>query len=190
MRLSPITLAGAHALVLLAAACAREPSSQRAATPPASDSGFTALQARGADPRAMGVDQYTSVHRFDALPDGGRIELQRAVEDSAGIAQIRNHLRTIASAFASGDFTTPAFVHLRQVPGTEVMAAKRSAITYTVRDLPRGAELRITTRDPAAVAGVHEFVAFQRMDHRAGGSDQGADSAHHHTSGGEAHSPR
>ena len=190
MRLSPITLAGAHALVLLAAACAREPSSERAATPPASDSNFAALQARGADPRAMGVDQYTSVHRFDALPDGGRIELQRVVEDSAGIAQIRNHLRAIAGAFASGDFTTPAFVHMRQVPGTEVMTANRSAITYTVRELPRGAELRITTRDPAAVAAVHEFMAFQRMDHRSEGSDVGSQPTLHHHSVTESNSPR
>jgi hypothetical protein len=44
----------------------------------------------------MGVDQYTSVHRFDALPDGGRIELQRAHDDSAGVAQIREHLRQVA----------------------------------------------------------------------------------------------
>jgi hypothetical protein len=42
-------------------------------------------------------------------------------------------------------------------------------ISYTVRDLPRGGELRITTRDPAAIAAVHDFMAFQRMDHHAGG---------------------
>jgi hypothetical protein len=117
----------------------------------------------------MGVDQYTSIHLFDALPDGGRIELQRAVDDSAGVAQIRRHLRTIAGAFAGGDFGTPAFVHAQKVPGTDVMAAKRSLISYTVRDLPRGGELRITTRDPAAIAAVHDFMAFQRMDHHAGG---------------------
>jgi hypothetical protein len=115
------------------------------------------------------VDQYTSVHVFDALPDGGRIELQRTVADSTGVAQIRRHLRTIADAFAAGDFGTPAFVHAQNVPGTAVMAAKRSRIDYTVRDLPRGAELRITTRDSAAVAAVHEFMAFQRTDHHAAG---------------------
>src|ERR1051325_8166932 len=70
-------------------ACAR----RRAVTTDA-DSAFAAVQARGADPQAMGVDQYTSVHRFDTLPDGGRIELQRNVDDSAGVAQIRRHLRS------------------------------------------------------------------------------------------------
>jgi len=117
----------------------------------------------------MGVDQYTSVHLFDALPDGGRIELQRAEDDSAGVSQIRRHLRSIADAFGAGHFDTPAFVHAREVPGTHVMAAKRAVIAYTVRDLPRGAELRITTHDSAAIAAVHEFMAFQRMDHHAGG---------------------
>lgn len=118
----------------------------------------------------MGVDQYTSTHRFDRLPDGGRIELQRQGDDSAGIAQIRRHLRDIATAFGRGDFSTPLFVHMRQVPGTPVMASRRAAISYSVADLPRGAEVRITTRDTAALAAVHEFIAFQRQDHRAGGA--------------------
>ena len=132
-----------------------------------SDSAFAALQSRGE--QAMGVDQYTSTHRFDDLPDGGRIELQRDVADSAGIAQIRQHLQEIASAFASGDFSTPAFVHMREVPGAEVMAARRAAITYTYRELPRGGELRIVTSDAEALAAIHAFLAFQRQDHRAGG---------------------
>jgi hypothetical protein len=130
---------------------------------------FAALQHRGADQRAMGVDQYTSTHRFDALADGGRIELQRDVVDSAGTAQIRRHLRQVATAFAAGDFTTPAFVHARGVPGTDVMAAKRGAIAYAVHDLPRGAELRITTRDVEALRAIHAFLAFQRGDHHAEG---------------------
>ena len=143
----------------------------------AQDTSFAAMQRRGK--QAMGVDQYTSTHKFDATPDGGRIELQRDADDSAGVAQIRRHLHAIAGAFSAGDFDTPAFVHARHVPGTDVMAAKRSAIAYTVRDLPRGAELRITTHDPAAVAAVHEFMAFQRMDHRAEGTDHGAAHAPH-----------
>jgi hypothetical protein len=138
------------------------------------DSAFTALQERGAE--AMGVDQYTSTHLFDALPDGGRIELQRDVDDPDGVAQIRRHLREIAAAFGTGDFDTPAFVHMQDVPGTAVMAAKHDVIAYTFSELPRGGELRIVTTDPAAIGAIHEFMEFQRTDHRAGGQ-QGA--AHH-----------
>jgi hypothetical protein len=134
---------------------------------PKPDSGFAALQARGH--QAMGVDQYTSTHRFDALPDGGRIELQRDTDDAEGVATIRAHLRAIADAFARGDFATPAFVHEGAVPGTEVMAARRAAIRYEYRDLPRGGEVRIVTADAEAVRAIHAFMAFQRGDHRAGG---------------------
>jgi hypothetical protein len=133
-------------------------------TPP--DSGFPGVQARGAV--AMGVDQYTSTHIFEPLPDGGVIELQRNAADSAGGAQIRRHMELIATQFAAGDFRLPGFVHDRPVPGTAVMAAKRSAVSYTVESRPRGAALRLQTSDPAAVAAIHQFLAFQRADHHAG----------------------
>lgn len=70
--------------------------------PANSDSAFAAVQSRGA--AVMGVDQYTSAHVFEDLPDGGRIVLERK------------------------DAT-----------------------------------------DSAAVRAIHEFLAFQRMDHRAAG---------------------
>jgi hypothetical protein len=130
------------------------------------ETAFAALQARGKE--AMGVDQYTSTHSFDALNDGGRIELQRDVDDPAGVAQIREHLRGIAEAFKSGDFSTPAFVHMQQGPGADMMATRRTVIDYTFSELPRGGELRISTRDPAAVGAIHAFLAFQRHDHRTG----------------------
>src|SRR6476660_6036719 len=58
------------------------------------DTSFAALQDRGK--KAMGVDQYTSTHKFDATPTGGRIELQRDTADANGVAQIRAHMREIA----------------------------------------------------------------------------------------------
>jgi hypothetical protein len=128
------------------------------------DSAFAAVQARGKV--AMGVDQYTSAHRFDDLPDGGRIELQRDPADTAGVRTIREHLQQIARAFADGNFQTPGFVHDREVPGVRTMTARRDRIRYEFRALPGGGEVRITTRDPDAVEAVHEFLAFQRMDHR------------------------
>lgn len=137
------------------------------AEPAATDTSFAAVQARGK--RAMGVDQYTSTHRFDDLADGGRIVLQRDAADSAGARIIRAHLRDVAAAFARGDFATPGFVHGRAVPGTTTMAARRAAIGYAVRDLPGGGEVRITTTDPEALRAVHAFLAFQRRDHRVGG---------------------
>jgi hypothetical protein len=150
--------------------CARDPEvADRAEARRAlatADSGFAGVQGRGRE--AMGVDQYTSTHLFEPLPDGGRIELQRDTTDSAGRAQILAHLEGIAIAFAAGDFRLPGFVHAREVPGTRVMAASRSKIRYGVESLPRGAALRLSTSDPATREAIHQFLAFQRMDHRAG----------------------
>jgi hypothetical protein len=142
--------------------------------PDSRDSAFAELQERGK--RAMGVDQYTSRHLFDALPDGGRIELLRSIDDSAGVTRIRSHIRDIARAFAAGDFSTPAFVHMLSVPGTKAMAAKRDVIVYEPRDLPRGAELRIRTKDAEALRAIHEFMRFQRGDHRSGGKGDSSSS--------------
>jgi hypothetical protein len=132
----------------------------------AGDSAFAGVQARGGV--AMGVNQYTSRHVFEPLPDGGRIALQRNAADSAGAAQIRRHMGEIAGRFAAGDFALPGFVHARVVPGTEIMAARRAAISYAVDTLPRGAALRIRSADSTAVRAIHEFLAFQRHDHHAG----------------------
>ena len=135
----------------------------------AGDTGFRALQARGQ--QAMGVDQYTSTHHFDARPDGGRIVLERTTaEDSIGIKHIRAHLHAIALAFKAGDFSTPMFVHMRTIPGVQAMAAKRGVITYTVHDLPLGGEMQITTADSDAVHAIHEFLGFQRGEHHAAGA--------------------
>ena len=131
------------------------------------DSAFAALQQRGES--AMGVNQYTSQHVFEPLPDGGRIVLQRNESDSAGEATIRAHMREISTAFRNGDFALPGFVHATgDVPGTAVMKRLKAEISYTPRDLPGGAEVVIASKNPEAVSAIHAFLAFQRMDHRAG----------------------
>ena len=158
--MSCLTAPLAAALLLIPACTSPKPGDEAAL-----DSAFAAVQARGA--MAMGVDQYTSRHVFEPLPDGGRITLERNLHDPGGVAEIRAHMRHIARAFARGDFHLPGFVHDREVPGTRVMAARRGSITYTVDPLPRGGALRLRTRDPAALRAIHEFLAFQRRDHRA-----------------------
>jgi hypothetical protein len=134
------------------------------------DSEFAALQQRGK--MAMGVDQYASAHQFYVLPDGGRIALEMKDVDSLGIAQIRAHLKLIQHAFQAGDFSTPEFVHMRAMPGTEVISRKRRLIVYTYADLPRGGEVRIITTDPESLAAIRSFMAAQRGDHKASGQEK------------------
>jgi hypothetical protein len=145
-----------------------------AQTPP--DTGFAALQQRGK--MVMGVDQYTSTHRFDDLPDGGRIVLTRSATDTAGVRAIRAHLAEITRAFAAGDFGHTMMVHQRTLPGTAVMQQRRAAITYRLDTLPGGGAVRITSRDSIAVRAIHEFLAAQRGDHHAGGAAADSTSEH------------
>jgi hypothetical protein len=109
------------------------------------------------------------VHHFDLLPNGGRIALQMNGDDSLGTAQIRAHLKLIQHAFEAGDFSTPQFVHMRAMPGTAVMAQRRSSIRYEYSDLPRGGQLHIVTSDPEALAAIGQFMAAQRIDHKVSG---------------------
>jgi hypothetical protein len=131
------------------------------------DSGWKAMQERGR--QAMGVDQYSSFHRFDVLPDGGRIELQRPEADEPEVEVIRDHLRDIAQRFAAGDFSIPGFVHDQVVPGTEVLASRRGRIRYRFEALPKGGAVRIVTKDRLAREALVAFMAYQRREHRAGG---------------------
>ena len=136
----------------------------------AADSAFAATQARGR--AVMGVDQYTSAHIFEDLSDGGRIVLERGdPQDTAGIGIVREHMRSIARAFRAGDFAQPFQVHAQAVPGTAVMAARRNMIRYDAVDRPRGGEVRLRSSDAAAIAAIHEFLAFQRGAHHAAGHE-------------------
>jgi hypothetical protein len=119
-----------------------------------SDSAFVAMEALGA-------------HRFEDLPDGGRIRLTRDPTDSAGVHAVRTHLAQIARNFAAGDFTIPGLVHAgKQVPGTATLTARRKHMDYQFEPLPAGGEVRILTRDPETLKAVHDYLAFQRQEHR------------------------
>ena len=150
--------------MIAVAACGHRGESARSQ----SDSAFAAMQARGET--VMGVDQYASAHVFEDLVDGGRIVLDVSnASDTAGIVAIRHHMHDIATAFRAGDFAGPFRVHAHVVPGTSVMAARRTSITYDATDRPHGAEVRIRTTDLTAVAAIHAFLAFQRTAHHAAG---------------------
>ncbi len=163
----------AVALILAFTACGgRGDSGARQA-----DTAFAAMQARGQ--MVMGVDQYASAHVFEDLEDGGRIVLDAdSAIDAAAIVAIRHHMRDIAVAFRAGDFARPFDVHAQVVPGTAIMMARRTQITYEASDRPRGAEVRIRTKDAAAVAGIHAFLAFQRTAHHAAGHEAMSSGVH------------
>lgn len=115
---------------------------------------------------AMGFDQQKTTHAFVSTEAGGSIEVRaNDAADTASTRQIRTHLAEIAKAFATGDFSKPFQTHAEVPPGVPAMQRLKGAIRYVYSDTPRGGIVRITTRDPEALAAVHEFLAYQRREH-------------------------
>ncbi len=50
------------------------------------------------------------------------------------------------------------------------MQAMKSAITFKYQEIERGARLRISSRAPAAISAIHDFLKFQIEDHQTGDS--------------------
>ena len=162
----------AAAVVVLIAGCTSDSgagaSAGDSAAVSASDSAFRSMDHRHGE--VVGVDPSSLSHRFVTTSDGGDVILERKAGDSVTtVKQIHAHLASIARAFTTGDFSTPALIHERQADGADVMARKAEVIIYFVQDTTNGSILRIRTTDREALEGIHRFIAFQTREHRTGG---------------------
>ena len=128
----------------------------------------TAADKRGA--KVMGFDQALTAHHFLLFTDGGAIDVSvRNPSDTTNLAAIRSHLPHIAMMFGEGNFAAPMLVHdSKEVPGTKILAARKTAIRYDYVETKNGARVNITTTDPEALAAVHAFLKFQIQDHKTG----------------------
>jgi hypothetical protein len=116
-----------------------------------------------------GVHHEHAVHHFLLTPTGGTIRLDAA---GAGPDQardrIRQHLQVITRSFAEGDFAIPMLIHDEVPPGVDDMKKMKAAIQYEFAPTDKGGEVRISTKDPAALAAVHAFLRYQIEDHGTG----------------------
>ena len=129
-----------------------------------------AVEKKGA--MVMGFDQKATAHHFSLFTDGGEIAVGvKDPSDTKNRDAIRSHLPHIATMFAEGNFDAPMLVHdSADVPGTKVMAARKSMIKYEYVETPGGGRVSIVTTDPKALAAVHAFMKFQISDHKTGDS--------------------
>jgi hypothetical protein len=119
--------------------------------------------------QAMGFDLSKTKHHFKTTKSGGVIEVTATdAKDGENIAKIHSHLKEIAASFAKGDFTTPAFIHAQNPPGTDVLRRLGNKVSYTYKQLSNGAQVVIATRDKEGIDAVHKFFAMQIKDHRTG----------------------
>jgi hypothetical protein len=125
------------------------------------------MNARGE--KAMGFSQTATTHHFVLLPDGGYVQATaNSKDDSKTVEQIRAHLFDIKKRFASGDFSAPELTHGKVPPGVDQMQKLKADLTYNVEHIEGGGRLRIVSKNPKAVAAVHEFLKFQIEDHETG----------------------
>lgn len=121
----------------------------------------------------MGFSHDKATHHFLLYPNGGAIDVQaNKADDTATLDEIRMHFGHIAKMFAAGDFSAPMLIHSQNPPGSETMKRLRETILYNLENTEHGARIRITTKNAAAVAAVHEFLRFQIKDHQTGDSTE------------------
>jgi hypothetical protein len=117
-------------------------------------------------------------HIFTTTATGGVQQVvARNAADAAQVQLVRQHLREIREQFLGGDFSGPAHIHGRDMPGlAELQAARPGQLAIAYRDIEGGAELRYSTQDAALVAALHRWFGAQLSDH---GPDAMAGHEHH-----------
>ena len=119
--------------------------------------------------QAMGFSHDRTIHHFRLSVDGGTIEVAvNDPTDKVNIEAIRSHLSHIAVMFASGDFSTPMFIHDDVPPGTTTMTLMKSSIRYTYQETQLGGNVELYSTEPIAIAAIHDFLRFQITDHQTG----------------------
>lgn len=119
--------------------------------------------------KAMGFPQDKTTHHFRLAKDGGAIEVTaRDARDRDSVRQIRQHLQHVAPMFSEGDFSIPGEVHAQAPTGSNTMKQLHADISYRYEPLPAGGRIRIASRNPKAVAAVHDFLRYQIREHKTG----------------------
>jgi hypothetical protein len=116
--------------------------------------------------RVMPFDLARTTHRFDDTAAGG-VETVTAndADDTRQIELIRSHLGHEAARFSRGDFSDPATIHGKDMPGLATLAAAGDKLRVSYEAVPAGARLSYSSADPAVTRAVHAWFAAQRSDH-------------------------
>jgi hypothetical protein len=119
--------------------------------------------------QGMGFAQDKTTHHFLLRSDGGAIQVTaNSNADKTSIEHVRMHLRHIAQAFQSGDFSIAMFVHDQTPPGVPAITRLKDKLQYKYEELVDGGRVVITSNNTEAVDAVHQFLRFQITEHKTG----------------------
>ena len=115
---------------------------------------------------AMGFNQTQIHHHFMSTTTGGEIMIMSTnMSDMQTIDEIKNHVKDIQYEFSHGNFTKPFYIHAQIVPGTDIMAAKKDLIHYSIKNIDGGSVLVLTTNNTELLNAIQQFMNFQSSQH-------------------------
>ena len=118
---------------------------------------------RGAE--VMPFDLDATTHIFNKTPEGGVQQVVADSNDAQQVRLIREHLGTISTQFAAGNFHDPAMIHGPEMAGLHalMMGADRLVIDY--KEIERGGEITFSSMDQNLVKALHAWFDAQVSDH-------------------------
>ncbi|MGC2634169.1 MAG: hypothetical protein WA215_08150 [Candidatus Cybelea sp.] len=85
------------------------------------------------------------------------------------ISLVRSHLLQEAAKFARGDYSDPAYIHGKAMPGLARLASGVSLVSVRYSETPTGAAIIFSSSDRDMVSTIHQWLVAQQRDHDAAG---------------------
>jgi len=131
----------------------------------ASEKRLDEVAQRGAN--VMPFDLELTTHIFTKTPKGG---IQQVIvknrKNTQQLKLIRQHLTKISNEFKQGDFSGPAKIHGKSMPGLNALSkAKQDQIKIVYKDLVDGAEITFSSNESAIIKAIHHYFDAQLRDH-------------------------
>jgi hypothetical protein len=117
--------------------------------------------------QVMSFSLERTVHIFAKTKSGG---IQQVIvkdkSDSHQIMLIRKHLSKIAKEFSHGNFSDPAKIHGKDMPGlAELEKARPDQLRIVYKKLAKGAQIEYSSDNSGLIDAIHRWFDAQLADH-------------------------
>lgn len=118
--------------------------------------------------QVMPFDQNQAMHMFLPSATGGVVEIVVHDMDATQIALVRSHLLQEAAMFTRGDYSDPAYIHGKTMPGLSAMESGSAKVSVRYFETPTGASIMLSSPNQGLVSAIHAWLAAQKRDHGSG----------------------